>query len=186
MIGDAGRAGSGGGINVAIPPVGGPYATLPAGRHPATLEQVYEIFVENAPFRTEREVIFGALALYANLLRNACSDLALWVNGGFISHKPWAAPKDADVVCVVPSAQYSNMCSNPLVLSLITLQGVSASSPPVTISRLQPMAGLIDGFIIEDVPASTDLWHFNWSLVKDEHGNLLPPATRKGYLEVRP
>ncbi|BBY43238.1 DUF6932 family protein [Mycolicibacterium celeriflavum] len=173
---------------MAIPPTGGRYATLPVGRHQATFEQVYEAFVENAPFRDDREVIFEALTLYAKIVANLCPGLALWVNGGFITHKSWAAPKDADVVVVVPQAHYPNVCSNPSVWTYITLQGVIVSDPSTgggRIGRIQPMAGLIDGFIISDDPTLSDVWAYRWSLVNDEDGNLLPDTTRKGFLEVK-
>jgi hypothetical protein len=42
--------------------------TLPAGRHTATLNEVYETFVQLAPFRDRRELIFRALALYIDLV----------------------------------------------------------------------------------------------------------------------
>ena len=171
---------------MAIPPTGGQYATLPLGRHPATFEQVYDTFVENAPFPDERGRIFEALTLYAKNLSDICSGLALWVDGGFVTHKSWAPPKDTDVVCVVPQAHYSTMCSNPNVWSLITLQGVHVHSPSTAgpLRRVQPMGGLIDGFIIEDKPADMAVWDYRWSLVNDEHGKLLPDTVRKGYLEV--
>jgi hypothetical protein len=47
-----------------IPATSGQYATLPGGRQPATLDEVYEAFVVNAPFRPRREVIFRALTFY--------------------------------------------------------------------------------------------------------------------------
>lgn len=174
---------------MAIPPPGGRYATLPVGRHQATFDEVYDVFVENAPFRDEREVIFEALKLYAKIVATLCPGPALWVNGGFVTHKAWAAPKDADVVVVVPQVHYPNVCSNPMVWAYITLQGVTASDPSTgggLIGRIQPMAGLIDGFLISDDPALSGVWDYRWSLVNDENGNLLPDTTRKGYLEVRP
>lgn len=174
---------------MAIPPTGGRYATLPVGRHQATFEETYDVFVENAPFRAEREVIFEALTLYAKIVADLCPGLALWVNGGFVTHKEWAAPKDADVAVVVPQAHYSNVCSNPMAWTYVTLQGVAVAVPSTgagLIGRIQPMAGLIDGFLTSDDPALSDVWHYRWSLVTDEKGNLLPGTTRKGYLEVKP
>ncbi|OMC18645.1 hypothetical protein A5737_03510 [Mycobacterium colombiense] len=150
---------------------------------------MYDVFVENAPFRDEREVIFEALTLYAKIVANLCPGPALWVNGGFVTHKTWAAPKDADVAVVVPQAHYPNVCSNQMAWACITLQGVAVSSPSTgggLIGRIQPMAGLIDGFLTSDEPAMSDVWDYQWSLVNDQNGNLLPHTTRKGYLEVTP
>ncbi|MHA7663066.1 DUF6932 family protein [Mycolicibacterium sp. HS_4_1] len=90
-----------GGI-LAIPAPTGPHATLPPGRHLATFDEIYELFVEQAPFKDERELIYEALRLYAKVVDQEFSDVTLWINGGFITHKSWAAPKDADVVVDAP------------------------------------------------------------------------------------
>jgi hypothetical protein len=165
-----------------IPECGGQYATLPVGRHAATMEEIYEDFVVAAPFRPRRELIFRALELQLDLLREYFTDAKVWINGGFATKKPWAAPEDADIVVVVPLVQYSKAMEDRC-LPLWTLQNVTASPPDATTSKLHPMGGLIDAFCIPDMPAALDAWDRNWSLVKDEDGQLLP-GVNKGYLEV--
>jgi hypothetical protein len=177
-----------GGI-LAIPPISGPYATLPVGRHKATFDEVYEHFVENAPFKGPRELIYEALRLYAKVVASEFSDVTLWINGGFVTHKPWAAPSDTDVVAVVPQADYTNMCSNTDCLRFMTLQGVMVAQPQTSlpVARIQPMAGLVDSFVVPDDPTVTAVWHHRWSLVSDQNKTLLDPAViQKGYLEVKP
>lgn len=88
-----------------IPPTGGQYVTLPVGRHPATLNEVCETFVEQAPFRPRRELIFRALTLYIDLVSAEFSTCRYWIDGGFVTHKPWEPPEDADVRVVVPQAE---------------------------------------------------------------------------------
>jgi hypothetical protein len=173
---------------LAIPATTGPYATLPVGRHQATFEEVYEHFVENAPFRDRRELIYEALRLYAKVVAGEVSDVTFWINGGFVTHKPWAPPNDADVVAVIPMVDYANMCSSTDCLRLLTLQGVIVANPRTTgvVPRIQPMVGLIDGFVAPDDPIQTAVWDHDWSRVTDQHKNLLPPSVRKGYLEVKP
>jgi hypothetical protein len=188
MLITQGAAGATGG-DVAIPPTGGPYATLPVGRHTATFDEVHETFVEQAPFRDERQLIYDALRLYTRVLAQEFTDLALWINGGFVTHKTWAAPKDTDVAVVVPLTEYSNMLSKPMLFSYLTLHNADVPINPTTtmkVARIQPMAGLIDGFIIGDEPSQKGVWDYNWSLVTDENGVLLPDTVRKGYLEVKP
>lgn len=174
-----------GGI-LAIPAPGGPHATLPPGRHLATFDEIYELFVEQAPFKDERELIYDALRLYAKVVDQEFSDVTLWINGGFITHKSWAAPKDADVVVVVPMSDYANMCSNTDCLRYLTLQGVMVGYPQTSapVSRVQPMAGLIDSFVVPDDPAQLAVWDLTWSTVTDQNKNVVA-AVKKGYLEVK-
>jgi hypothetical protein len=176
------------GGSLAIPATTGPYATLPVGRHQATFDEVYEHFVEKAPFRERRELIYEALRLYAKVVAAEFTDVTLWINGGFVTHKPWAAPNDTDVVSVIPVADYTNMCSNTDCLRLLTLQGVKVDNPRTIapVPRVQPMAGLIDSFIVPDDPIQTAVWDHNWSRVTDHNKSLLPPSILKGYLEVKP
>lgn len=173
---------------MAIPPTSGPYAILPVGRHSATFAEVYDSFVVNAPFKDERELIYDALMVYTRALKREFSQLRLWINGGFVTHKPWAAPNDTDVAVVVPQAEYSNMLSNPGIFTYLTLQNVLVPVNPIQslrVPRLQPMAGLIDGFIVADDPAQTAVWDYEWSRVRDRNKNEVPNL-KKGYLEVTP
>ncbi len=165
-----------------IPGCSGPYSTLPAGRHPATLAELYDSFVLNAPFRDRRELIYRALTLHTDLMAARFSALRLWIDGGFTTHKPWAEPEDVDVVAVVPPGELGRAMEDQ-ALPLSTLQGVFSGSPGVMTNKLHPMGGLMDVFILPDIPAVLTPWDTTWSQVKDSSGNLVPGAT-KGYLEV--
>ncbi|OHU52106.1 hypothetical protein BKG83_19825 [Mycobacteroides chelonae] len=174
------------GGSLAIPATSGEYGTLPVGRHQATLEEIYEHFVENAPFRERRELIYDALRLYAKIVVTEFGHATLWIDGGFVTHKTWP-PNDTDVVTVVPQAEYANMCSSTDCLRYLTLQGVMVAQPETfaPVKRIQPMGGLIDSFVVPDDPIFTAVWDHRWSRVSDQYKNLLPEDVRKGYLEVK-
>ncbi|PHV64641.1 hypothetical protein CSW57_22850 [Williamsia muralis] len=170
---------------MSIPELGGAHATLPEGCHQATLEEIYQTFVVDAPHRAERDLMYRALVLYVDVLRTVFPTGRLWIDGGFVTHKLWRAPEDIDVVAVVPMTDYSNVCTNAAaMLPLMTLQHVSSREFAGTVPRLQAMGGLVDGFIVPDVEVQTDYWADLWSRIKDRHGNPLPETERKGFLEV--
>jgi hypothetical protein len=159
-----------------IPATGGQYATLPTGLHPATLDEVYETFVKRAPFRPRRELIFRALTLYIDLVSPQFTTCRYWINGGFVTHKQWAEPEDADVVVVVPPAEHKKV-TQPEFMPLLTL-GSNAGG------KVHPMGGLIDGFVAMDHPAALSTWELTWSSVRDEQHNVVPGVS-KGFLEVK-
>lgn len=165
-----------------IPPCDGPYATLPVGRHQATFPEVYDRFVTEAPFRDRRELIFRAVELHAAIVRTHFHGARFWLDGGFVTHKHWAEPEDADVVVVVPPEQYGKAADDKL-LPLSTLQGVIAGQPQASTSKLHPMGGLMDVFFQPDVDVVLAPWDAIWSSVKDENG-VVVEGVAKGYLEV--
>jgi hypothetical protein len=165
-----------------IPATGGQYATLPVGRHPATLDEVYETFVEQAPFRPRRELIFRALQLYVDLISGQFSSVRLWIDGGFVTHKTWEQPEDADIVVVVPEGEHGKVMT-PEFLPLWTLLNVLPSQPSVYSDKVHPMGGLIDAFILPDQPMVLLPFDLLWSKVRDEQHNEVI-GQRKGYLEV--
>jgi hypothetical protein len=171
-----------GGQTVPIPATSGKYATLPVGRHTATLSEVYETFVERAPFRDRRELIFRALTLYIDLVGPKFSTSRYWIDGGFVTHKKWEEPEDADVVVVVPPGEHGKV-RTPEFLPFWTLLDMGAKQPRVSAGKVHPMGGLIDGFILPDNPLQLRPWHLRWSSVRDDKHNVVPGA-RKGYLEV--
>jgi hypothetical protein len=158
---------------------------LPVGVHTATLTEVEAAFVTGAPFESERRVVFEALALYARLVWARFPDARLWINGGFVTHKTWAAPKDADVAVVVPGGSSYDFNVHPEDLSLWTLQSVKASAHGFSLAagRLQPMGGLIDAFFVPgDVQPALDYWRSWWQRlsVPGEMDRL----DAKGFVEV--
>ena len=81
------------------------------------------------------------------------------------------------------------MLSKPKIFSYLTLHNADVPINPTTTvraPRIQPVAGLVDGFIIPDEAAQKAIWDYNWSRVTDQTGTLLPDTVRKGYLEVNP
>ncbi|WP_399939897.1 DUF6932 family protein [Streptomyces sp. BBFR25] len=182
VAGGAGGTGHGG--HSLIPPLT-PGGMLPVGRHPATLEEIHDVFVVNAPHRDHRQRLYSALELYVGLVRDLLPQATLWVDGGFCTHKP-TPPKDIDLVLVASSRLTRHFDEEEWrrMNQLLTLQNLSAQTPPTRASRVQPMGGLIDAFLIEeDDPADIALWDYNWSLVKGDDGKIIE-GERKGYLGV--
>ena len=156
---------------------------LPAGDpHPATLSEIYDTFVRQAPFRPRRERIYTCLELFTEQVWRLSSGAVLWLDGGFTTHKTWAAPKDADVVALIPLDELSPFRSIDR-LPLRTLQNVVINKE-VEAERVQSYGGLLDTFIVPDTSAMREYWDDQWSSVKDPIGNLLPGTVRKGFVEV--
>jgi hypothetical protein len=165
-----------------IPATSGQYATLPVGRHAATLSEVYDAFVVNAPYRPRRELIFRALSLYIDLVSAEFSSSRYWIDGGFVTHKGWEEPEDADVVVVVPPGEHGKVMTAEF-LPYWTLLQAQPAQPNVYADKVHPMGGLIDAFILPDQPAVLGVWDVRWSSVRDQQHNVVPGA-RKGYVEV--
>lgn len=159
---------------------------LPPGRHRATLDEVHARFVAAAPYRAEREVLYAALRAYAARVRALFWTGSLWVDGGFVTHKPWAPPEDVDVTIVVRRAMTRALTPEQRVrlYGLLTLHGLYARSPAVAVSRLRAMGDLVDAAIcVRDDRARLAEMHETWSRVRGDNGAELPGAV-KGYVEV--
>ncbi len=168
-----------------IPACSGPYGVLPEGRHSATLDEIKERFVVEAPYRERRELIFDALSLHTKLVSSMFSRAKLWIDGGFVTHKSWAAPEDADVAVLVPTAEYAQAIDDKS-LPLWTILNVSGRMNGANIgtSKLHPMGGLLDAFWVPDsLTAQVDFWDEMWSRVRDQQGDEVV-GLKKGYLEV--
>lgn len=150
----------------------------------ATLDEIQQVFVEQAPFQHRRALIFRALNLFTDLVWETIPETRFWVNGGFTSHKTWAAPEDADVVAIVPVKQFK-LCLTDSMLPLSTLQHVTSAQPNTGTVKLHPFGGLLDTFFIPDMPAQLKTWDDTWSKVKGPDNQIIP-GQRKGYVEVRP
>jgi hypothetical protein len=171
-----------GAASLPIPATGGQYATLPVGRHVATLDEVYASFVEGAPFRPRRELIFRALSLYIDLVSPEFSSSRYWIDGGFVTHKTWEQPEDADIVVVVPPSEHGKVWDADF-LPLWSLLEVLPKQPAVYSDKVHAMGGLIDTFILPDEPVQLRPFDLLWSKVRDENHNEVL-GVRKGYLEV--
>lgn len=166
-----------------IPKCSGPYAALPAGRYTVSFDVMYQRFVEEAPFRERRELIFKAIELHSEIVRMHFNDARLWIDGGFVTHKTWAEPEDADVVVVVSVAQYAKLATEEALLPLASMLGVTSLQPNTSTGKLHPMGGLMDVFFVPDNPFHLEVWDDRWSSVNGPDGVLIP-GERKGYLEV--
>jgi hypothetical protein len=158
---------------------------LPVGTHTATLEEIYDAFVDQAPFQKERDLIFRALSVYLDILRMRFTDPRVLLNGGFTTHKSWAAPKDVDLAIGLNNAEFKS-AYHPDNHSLVTLADGAVNQPQkgMQLVKLQPMGGLVDGYLFPARLANmARYWEDHWSKVKDEHGNEIVGA-RKGFVEV--
>lgn len=158
---------------------------LAANPYAATLPEVYERFVEEAPHRERRELIFRALEIYAELVWASFPDARLRIDGGFVTHKTWE-PHDVDVVVICPTTSPA-IREKAFSDGLFTMENVTGETRDGrihTIDRLQPMGGLIDGFYVPETQLPVKLWFEDfWTRVTDQNKNVVP-GIRKGYVEV--
>ncbi|WP_420365888.1 hypothetical protein AAEP80_02860 [Curtobacterium sp. L3-7] len=161
---------------------------LPPAAHPytATLEELHERFVVEAPFREQRQRVFDALSLYAALVWDALPSARLRIDGGFITHRTWAAPEDADVVVVYDKPTPPGGLDRVVRASLFTMSDVTAvvANKPAALDKVAVMGGLIDAYPAPaDKPALLEYWDRMWSNVTGP-GKTLLEGERKGYVEV--
>lgn len=156
---------------------------LDLGVHSTDLDGVRERFVLDAPHTEIREQLFKCLELYLQRVRTFVGPSRVWINGGFAMRKA-QPPGDVDLV-ILPdnSAAIDNLEEQRFYdfLQYLTLQDVFVGSPvPVSLTRMQPVAGAIDAFIAR--PDDEDYWRKFWSRVKR---NGVEVDESKGFAEVR-
>lgn len=147
---------------------------LPAARHKATAAEVYDLFVTQAPYAPRRKVIWDAFEAWVPLIRPLLPTARLWIDGGFVTHKGWAAPKDVDVCILVHPSEYA-LADSAALAPLLTEK---RSGVP----RVQPMNGLVDSHIGHQ-GADAYFWADTWSTVLDAQRNVVD-GERKGFVEV--
>lgn len=165
---------------MSIPAVSGAHAILPPGRHSTTLAEIRDYFVTAAPFSEDREVVFRALDVWLTMMNKLVPNARYWINGGFVTHKSWAAPKDVDVVVLVTEASLNSLDSDQQE------QFASLMTEDDGTLRRQPMGGLVDGFYTVRGSASSGdpaYWNNQWSRVKGQDGAPVVDLY-KGFLEV--
>lgn len=174
---------------VVIPSVDSTTRLLPASAdrspYPAGMDEIHDVFVESAPNRERRALVFEAFDLYTRLIWTHWPTARLWVNGGFITHKE-SAPHDIDVVFLVPSSALAQVLQTEVdPLGLLTLLGVAADQPKMVVPRVQPFGGLIDSFYCpSDVPVAVETWRDRWSMAPTVDGSGYRTDIEKGFLEV--
>ncbi len=147
---------------------------LPPKRHRATEDEIRALFVDAAPFPKERALLWDAFLVYRSIARDLMPSVKFWIDGGFVTHKTWAAPKDIDVVMIADETEFLGVYTQ--LEPLLTVP-----DGPV---RFQPMGGKIDGFVaLSGHPEDVPYWAWQWSRVRDSDGNTVEDQ-RKGYVEV--
>lgn len=157
---------------------------LPPGRHTATIEDIYDRFVQDAPHREHRERLFSAFLLHSKLISAYLPGGArLWLDGGF-TMRTTEPPHDVDV-CVIPNTwddvyKWTEQ-QHTDILGLVTLRNAIIEHPwPAMVERIQPVGALLDAFLVHD--SITDQWHETWSAVKVD--GIVLDGQVKGYAEV--
>lgn len=156
---------------------------LPPGAHRASMSDVYDRMVLDAPHRARRETLYSALQTYLGLISEFVPHGTAWIDGGFSMQKP-EAPHDVDVA--VAPADWNQLASlsdqaQADLLGLLTLQDIIVSRPEVMwIERVQPIGGALDAFLVR--PGQEGVWSDTWSRVK--RGGILQPGETKGFAEV--
>lgn len=147
---------------------------LPPKRHRMAAADAHDLFVVRAPFPDTRQRIWEAFLAWVALVRPLVPAARLWVDGGFVTHKSWAAPRDVDV-CLIASP---DECASLDLAALAPLLTDAPDGGP----RIQPMGGLVDAHLgYQSVNAY--FWADLWTTVLDE-ARAVVPGERKGFLEV--
>lgn len=101
----------------------------------------------------------------------------LWVNGGFVTHKPWAAPDDVDV-CVLTRASERQAVPDATINPLLT-QVIDGK-------KVRAMSGAVDAFVaLRGHAQLVTFYDQYWRNIRLEDKSV-HPTLKKGYLEVRP
>jgi hypothetical protein len=165
---------------MAIPQVVGDEALLPPGRHRATLDEIEAYFVQAAPFNGERALIFQAFKTWVALVEQILPGSRYWIDGGFVTHKPWNAPSDVDVMILCKEETLNALRPDEQA----RLQQLLTAPASPGKARVQPMGGLVDGFVtVRGSAGNADYWMEQWSRVKGADGSRILALT-KGFLEV--
>lgn len=168
------------------------YGLLPPSLkpYPATLDELQERFVNEAPEsqRDRRALVYTALSLHVTMIRRLFrGKVRVWVNGGFVTHKQWKAPRDADLVAIVDPEAFAQANSDP-AFPLWTLADVTArrgaGGPTLVTPKLHTGFGLTDAYVVRaDRPAQVESWRRNWASVTGPNGQTVE-GVAKGFVEV--
>jgi hypothetical protein len=158
---------------------------LPPGTHPATLDDIYDRFVEDTPpeSREQRELIFAALSLHLGLVQRIISGGRAWIDGSFATRTE-LQPNDVDVaICPSDRLQLESLpeADRARLYVLLTMQDVFVRGSTLWFSKLQPVSGLVDAYIVRPDQAAT--WDQQWSRVLGPDRTVLEDQ-KKGYAEV--
>jgi hypothetical protein len=136
---------------------------LPPGRLPADLADIYERLVFDAPHRDDREILFSALNSYLGAVARIIPAGRAWVGGAFIARTE-RVPGGLDVVLIPDDWGSLKRMTGPAresLYGLLTLRGVIVGQPAMYLDQVQPVGGLLDGFLC--FPGDEDIWARTWS-----------------------
>lgn len=154
----------------------GEHGTLEPRIHRATLPEIEQVFVHEAPFAEQRAPIFAALNAWVASIDMLLPGARLWLDGGFITHKSWAAPSDADIVAHHPN-EIAEAWSEAQVR---LLKGMLTNGD----TGERPMGGLIDAYwFASGNSQSSSYWKDLWTRVRGRDG-LEVIGHSKGFVEV--
>jgi hypothetical protein len=158
---------------------------LPPGSHPATLSDIYQRFVVDEPSSTreQRELLYTALSIHLRLIQRLIPAGRAWVDGSF-AMRTELSPSDVDVA-IGPAdwAQVENLdlAGRAQLYVLLTMRDVAVADPAIWLSKLHPVSGLVDAYLI--YPDQDATWDEQWSRVMGPDRALMPDH-KKGYAEV--
>jgi hypothetical protein len=141
-----------------------PQNLLPPGRHPADLADVYERLVFDAPYQNEREILFSALNSYLGVARRVISSGRAWVSGAFVTRTTPHPPQGLDVVLIPDewgALKRLDDHGRTALYGLLTLRGIIVGQPAMYLDQVQPVGGLLDGFLCR--PGDEDVWEAVWA-----------------------
>jgi hypothetical protein len=150
-----------------------------------TVDELRARYVDGTPAGGRRSLIWDAFDVWLRLARGTLPGARLWISGSFITDK--AEPSDVDVVLVV-SPEHQPVLAPALdsrVRGLLTHLDVTAGQPAGNVAKLQPIGGLLDGFLCPaHGPELVTYWQQAWSTEYDKMTGQ-PTGVRMGYLEVK-
>jgi hypothetical protein len=141
----------------------------------ATLGALYAVFVEQAPFREEREMLWDSYLLWDRTAAELMPEGQVFMDGNFLAHGD-SAPRDIDVFVVAPSSSYRS-------LNLDERRRIFNSVFENGLLKFKPF-GMIDASWCDAAnPSACEYWSRLWSSTRSEDGSISEDR-RKGYVEV--
>ncbi|MFB9821918.1 DUF6932 family protein [Arthrobacter ramosus] len=161
-----------------LPALEGEYGLLPASESPhrATLEEIFDLFVTAAPYSEDRKSLWMVFPSYVNKLRATFPTCRVLLDGGFTTHKPWAAPSDIDVSVGVDRLHFNALqdWQQAELFNTVAAGG----------QKIRVMGGAIDASRFQlGNPDKLAYWHEHWSSVHSADRTIVE-GLRKGYVEV--
>ncbi|KDN20457.1 DUF6932 family protein [Amycolatopsis rifamycinica] len=140
-----------------------PQQVLPPGRHAGDLADVYERLVFDAPHQNDREILFSALNSYLGVARRIIPSGRAWIGGELITRTAHP-PRSLDVVLIPDewgALKRLDDAGRSALYGLLTLRGVIVGQPAMYLDQVQPVGGMLDGFLCR--PGDEDVWAEVWA-----------------------